>query len=78
VRDSLNGSDDDGDVTVPRPQRIVPIVQDYKNALLLRPVASFDEAQMATLQHALIRGIEIIAELEEGELLGESRHEYPA
>ena len=71
VKDSLNGGDDDGDVTVPRPQRIVPIVQDYKNALLLRPVASFDEAQMATLQHALIRGIEIVAELEEGELLGE-------
>ena len=62
---------DDGDVTVPRSQRIVPIVQDYKNALLLRPVASFDDAQMATLQHALIRGIEIVAELEEGELLGE-------
>lgn len=71
VKDSVNGDDDDGDVTLPRPQRIVPIVQDYKNALLLRPVASFDEAQMATLQHALIRGIEIIAELEEGELLGE-------
>jgi hypothetical protein len=71
VKDTINGGDDDGDVTVPRSQRIVPIVQDYKNALLLRPVASFDEAQMATLQHALIRGIEIIAELEEGELLGE-------
>jgi hypothetical protein len=39
--------------------------------LLLRPVASFDDDQMATLQHALIRGIEIVAELEEGELLGE-------
>jgi hypothetical protein len=65
VKDTLNGGDDDGDATVPRPQRIVPIVQDYKNALLLRPVASFDEAQMATLQHALIRGIEIVAELEE-------------
>jgi Lhr-like helicase len=71
VKDTINGGDDDGDVTVPRSQRIVPIVQDYKNALLLRPVASFDDDQMATLQHALIRGIEIVAELEEGELLGE-------
>ena len=71
VKDMLNGGDDDGDVTVPKPQRIVPIVEDYKNAMLLRPVASFNEAQMATLQHALIRGIEIVAELEAGELLGE-------
>jgi len=71
LKDTLNGDSDDGDVTKARSQRIVPIVQDYKNALLLRPVASFDEAQMATLQHALIRGTEIVAELEEGELLGE-------
>lgn len=71
VKDSVNGGDDDGDVTVPKSQRVVPIVQDYKNAMLLRPVARFNEAQMATLQHALIRGTEIVAELEEGELLGE-------
>ncbi len=72
VKDTLNGGDDDGiDVTVPKSQRIVPIVEDHKNALLLRPVANFSEAQMATLQHALLRGIQIVAELEEGELLGE-------
>ena len=72
VKDTLNGGDDDGiDVTVPKSQRIVPIVEDHKNALLLRPIANFSEAQMATLQHALLRGIQIVAELEEGELLGE-------
>jgi hypothetical protein len=72
VKDTLNGDDDDGiDVTVPKSQRIVPIVEDHKNALLLRPIANFSEAQMATLQHALLRGIQIVAELEEGELLGE-------
>lgn len=72
VKDTLNGGDDDDvDVTAPRSQRIVPIVEDHKNALLLRPLAGFGEAQMATLQHALLRGIETVAELEEGELLGE-------
>lgn len=73
VKDTLNGGDDDDvDVTTPKSQRIVPIVEDHKNALLLRPVAGFSERQMATLQHALLRGIEIVAELEEGELLGEA------
>ncbi|MFG1228840.1 DEAD/DEAH box helicase [Xanthobacter wiegelii] len=72
VKDTLNGGDDDDiDVTTPKSQRIVPIVEDHKNALLLRPIANFNEAQMATLQHALLRGIQIVAELEEGELLGE-------
>lgn len=72
VKDALNGGDDDDmDVTIPKSQRIVPIVEDHKNALLVRPLANFDERQMATLQHALLRGIQIVAELEEGELLGE-------
>jgi hypothetical protein len=50
-------------------QRVVPIVQDYKNALLIRiagkPLA---EAGMTTLQHALSRGLEIVFQLEEGEI----------
>jgi superfamily II DNA/RNA helicase len=73
VKDTLNGGDDDDmDVTVPKSQRIVPIVEDHKNALLVRPLPHFDDRQMATLQHALLRGIQIVAELEEGELLGEA------
>jgi len=73
LKDPENGDDDDGmgDPTSAKPQRIVPIVEDHKNAMLLRPMANFNEAQMATLQHALIRGIQIEFELEEGELLGE-------
>ena len=72
VKDTLNGGDDDDmDVTIPKSQRIVPIVEDHKNALLVRPGPNFDERQMATIQHALLRGIQIVAELEEGELLGE-------
>ena len=55
-----------------RPQNIVPFVEDRKNALLLRfhgdklPVET-----AATLQHALLRGIEMTFQLEEGEVLGE-------
>jgi Lhr-like helicase len=54
-------------------QTIVPVVEDTKNALLLRlklPV-ELDNNQMATLQHALVRAIETEHVLEAGELLGE-------
>lgn len=69
-------ADDDGgedDPKAARRQSIVPVVEDTKNALLIR----FDQglglstAQMATLQHALIRAIEAEHVLETGELLGE-------
>ncbi|HWW82251.1 MAG TPA: DEAD/DEAH box helicase [Vicinamibacterales bacterium] len=58
------------------PQRIVPYVQDQKNALHLMPPGSGDDEVMnvrtlATLQHALRRGIETCYQLEEGEMLGE-------
>ncbi|MDH0869813.1 DEAD/DEAH box helicase [Agrobacterium pusense] len=69
--DADDGKDDGGDIGTAKAQRIVPIVEDYKNALLVRPHASFTSAQMATLQHALVRGIQVSSELEEGELLGE-------
>jgi superfamily II DNA/RNA helicase len=73
LKDPANGEDDDGmgDPTSAKPQRIVPIVEDRKNAMLMRPMGDFSDAQMATLQHALTRGIQIEFELEEGELLGE-------
>lgn len=56
-----------------RPVRIVPIVRDRKNALLLRlknPEA-FESRTITTVQHALMRGIEVVHQLEEGEILGE-------
>jgi hypothetical protein len=58
------------------PQRIVPYVQDQKNALHLMPAPAADgetmsERTLATLQHALRRGIEASYQLEEGELLVE-------
>jgi len=60
--------DEQSDPESPLQQRIVPIVQDNKNAALIR----FDgyrpsEMTSATLQHALLRGIELTFQLEEGE-----------
>ncbi|MCK5805562.1 MAG: DUF1998 domain-containing protein, partial [Lentisphaeria bacterium] len=67
---------DDGDET-PDPtasprQWIVPSVQDRKNALLFEPaLGTLDEITLATVQHALLRGIEAVFQLEEGEVLAE-------
>lgn len=60
-----------GDPTQAKPQRIVPMVEDHKNALLLQPKVSLSTEEMATFQHAFIRGIQLVFELEEGEILGE-------
>jgi ATP-dependent helicase YprA (DUF1998 family) len=69
-----SNEDEDGndDPTASPRQWIVPSVQDRKNALLLRPVQG-DLAQEAltTFQHALLRGIEAVFQLEQGEVLGE-------
>lgn len=58
---------------VVRPVRIVPIVRDRKNALLLRfkDPESYAAKTLTTVQHALMRGIEVVYQLEEGEILGE-------
>lgn len=69
--------DEDGDGDTPpdvvKPVRIVPIVRDRKNALLLRLAKPEQHAPetIATVQHALLRGIELEFQLEEGEVLGE-------
>jgi hypothetical protein len=53
-------------------QRVVPIVQDNKNAALLRLAQDdLSETSMSTLQHALTRGLELVFQLEEGETLTE-------
>jgi Lhr-like helicase len=69
--------DEDPDVDAPpdvaKPVRIVPIVRDHKNALLLRfnEPSAYSPETIATVQHALMRGIEVVFQLEEGEVLGE-------
>jgi Lhr-like helicase len=70
-------NDEDPDVDPPpdvvKPVRIVPIVRDHKNALLFRfsEPAAYAPETIATVQHALMRGIEVVFQLEEGEVLGE-------
>ena len=60
------------DPTATPRQRVVPRVQDRKNALLFQPVGDrLSEVTLATVQHAILRGIEAVFELEEGELLAE-------
>ena len=56
-----------------KPVRIVPIVRDRKNALLFRFMKpeNFKPETITTVQHALLRGIEVVYQLEEGEILGE-------
>jgi superfamily II DNA/RNA helicase len=64
-------SDIGADVSRPR-QWIVPSVQDHKNALLLQFAQQDLEKKAAvTLQHGLLRGIEAVFQLEEGEILAE-------
>lgn len=66
------GSKEEGDEDAPdgpEKQRVVPIVQDNKNALLLQlPGEQLSETALATLQHALARGLEVVFQLEEGEV----------
>ncbi len=65
--------DSDQPPDVVQPVRIVPIVRDRKNALLLRFMEpdAFATETIATVQHALLRGIAVTYQLEEGEILGE-------
>ena len=70
VGDADQDTDDAPDTAVV--QRVVPIVQDHKNAALFRPIDhSLSEIGMATLQHALTRGIDLVFQLEESEVLSE-------
>lgn len=72
----MKADDDDDDSSPPDTEksvRIVPIVQDHKNALLLRfaDPERFSDKTITTVQHAMLRGMEISFQLEEGEILGE-------
>ena len=60
------------DPTASPRQWIVPSVQDRKNALLFRPASeALSEVALATVQHAILRGIEAVFQLEQGEMLAE-------
>lgn len=60
------------DPTINTPQRIVPYVEDQKNALLVRLAdENVSDKTLPTLQYALLRGIEVQFQLEQGEMLAE-------
>jgi hypothetical protein len=69
--DEEDGEEENGKATS---QKVVPAVEESKNALLLRPcgaLAALTSKTMTTLQHALLRGLETAFQLEQGEVLGE-------
>jgi len=67
-----DGDAEPEDPTASPRQWIVPSVQDRKNALLLLPVADeLSQTTLATVQHALLRGIESVFQLEESEVFAE-------
>ncbi len=60
------------DPTITKSQRIVPFVEDQKNALLVRlTIQGASEKTLPTLQYALLRGIELFFQLEQSEMLAE-------
>lgn len=64
--------EDSVDPTVSPRQWIVPSVQDRKNALLFQPMGDgLSQVTLGTVQHAVLRGIEAVFQLEEGEMLAE-------
>lgn len=71
LKNEAQGDEEGDDPRGARRQTIVPVVEDTKNAMLIQIHQPLSEAQMATLQHALIRAIETEHVLESGELLGE-------
>jgi Lhr-like helicase len=64
--------DEPTDPTVSPRQWIVPSVRDHKNALLFQLAdPQLSQTALATVQHALLRGIEAVFQLEQGEVLAE-------
>lgn len=70
--DEAEDAASDNDPMRGHPQRIVPMVEDHKNAYLLRPALPFsDPVAGIVVQYALLRGLETEFQLEEGEVLSE-------
>ncbi len=62
------GDDGDGELAM---ARVVPFVEDRRNALVLHLLKGEDAGYLATLQYALKRGIEALFQIEDRELAAE-------
>ncbi len=65
-----DGAEKDQEDKVPN-QRIVPYVEDRRNLLILQPITELSPESMTTLQAAIKRGIELVFQIEESELVAE-------
>ena len=50
---------------------IIPYVEDHRNCLLIEPLSQLSQAQMASLQPALKNAIQVLYQVEDGELTAE-------
>jgi len=71
-RDKQADPDDgNGDPVGPLTRRVVPFVEDRRNALVIEPDTSLGSIVMASLQAALKHAIQVNSQLEDGELSAE-------
>ncbi|NLF64691.1 MAG: DUF1998 domain-containing protein, partial [Chloroflexi bacterium] len=67
-RNQADINDDDEDPMSASLKRVIPYVEDRKNALLLQPAGLLDKEVVASLQSALQKAIQAIYQLEDAEL----------
>ncbi|MFH1465603.1 MAG: DEAD/DEAH box helicase [Pseudomonadota bacterium] len=63
--------DDPDDPSTPRRARVIPYVEDHRNALVIEPAEPLDARTMASLQAALKAAVQEIYQLEDAELAAE-------
>jgi len=63
--------DDPEDPMSGRKKRVIPYVEDSRNALLLTPLTKLEPDEMASLESALKHALEVVFQLEEDELAAE-------
>ncbi|MCB1100445.1 MAG: DUF1998 domain-containing protein [Verrucomicrobiae bacterium] len=62
---------EDDEVAGSNIERVIPYVEDRRNALLIEPAMKLEQHQMASLQAALKQGVQLCYQLEESELAAE-------
>jgi len=69
--DNDHSEDPDDAANSKRTARVIPYVEDNRNALLITPANEFDTEEMASLQAALKVALQTVCQLEENELAAE-------